>query len=425
MSFDRQDGTPTVGAVMVTTDPSGEGSRTVELPTDQPVNDDYVDLGTAGVVQFGTATARVSGIDVVDSSGNAQPATILPWPAALGSLPGLGGAPGGWLWYASAAERETVRPIVTSEPTGTPTPTPSDIATGEQLQTRIDPNGDRIVYGHDLGHDWEIGRIENSFELFLDGSTSPVAGSFSTTMGGSTQVDVGGGTFVIGIEDQTIQSFDVTTDATDQTPSTTIIGRWTPMRDGIGELGRLWVLALPGSDTGLESLNGDLPTFVSWPSQPLRDGSVIAGGSDGSVAWALRWHNDHCFMLLTLGADPGDTGASQCLPPWSDGSPPSMGGVYGSTRATVALVVTHRPPTTVRAPGLLKGNLQCEDINFESNFAGTTICIFSVEVGQTVTIDLDQNGDPLGGPYTVSANQGSIDISPPGVELQASPEPLP
>jgi hypothetical protein len=69
--------------------------------------------------------------------------------------------------------------------------------------------------------------------------------------------------------------------------------------------------------------------------------------------------------------------------------------------------------------------LRCEDINFESNFAGTTICIFSVEVGQTVTIDLDQNGDPLGGPYTVSANQGSIDISPPGVELQASPEPLP
>jgi hypothetical protein len=130
-------------------------------------------------------------------------------------------------------------------------------------------------------------------------------------------------------------------------------------------------------------------------------------------------------MLVTMGADQGDTGASQCLPPWRDGSPPSIGGVYGSTRATVALVVTHRPSTTVDAPGLLKGSLQCQDIDFESNFAGTTICVFPVEVGQTTTISLDQNGDPLGGPYTVTANPGSIDISPPGVELQASPQPLP
>jgi hypothetical protein len=64
-------------------------------------------------------------------------------------------------------------------------------------------------------------------------------------------------------------------------------------------------------------------------------------------------------------------------------------------------------------------------MDYEASFAGTTICIFSVAVGQTTTISLDQNGDPLGGPYTVTANPGSIDISPRGVELPPSPVPSP
>src|SRR6478672_7556572 len=121
-SFDRQDGAPAVGAVMVTTDASGEGSRTVGLPTDKPVNDDYVNLGPAGVVQFGTATSTVSGVDVVDASGNAERATMLAWPAELGSLPGVQGTPRGWLWYAGAGEPGAVRPIVAPGPNAVPTP---------------------------------------------------------------------------------------------------------------------------------------------------------------------------------------------------------------------------------------------------------------------------------------------------------------
>src|SRR4029077_6421475 len=98
-------------------------------------------------------------------------------------------------------ERGDVRPTLTSAPT----PAPSASApSAKQLQTRIDPDGSTVVYGHDLGHDWEIRRVDNAFELFLDGSTPPMAGSFSATLGASTQVDVGGGTFVIGIEDQTV-----------------------------------------------------------------------------------------------------------------------------------------------------------------------------------------------------------------------------
>jgi hypothetical protein len=415
-SFDRQDGTPVVGAVMVTTDPSGEGSRTVDLPTDRPVNDDYVDLASAGVVQFGTASGDVTGIDVVDASGHAQPVTLLPWPTGLATLQGTR-MPSGWLWFAGNTQRGDVRPTLASAPT----PAPSASApSAKQLQTRTDPDGSTVVYGHDLGHDWEIRRVDNSFELFLDGSTTPIAGSFSAALGASTQVDVGGGTFVIGIEDQTVQSFDVTTDATDQTPSTTIVGRWTAVRDGLGEQGRLWVLALPGSGTGLQLMRDDLPTFVSWPSNPLRDGSLIAGGSDGVVSWGLSWRNDHCIVLKTLGADPGNSGTSACLPPWSElKHDPLVGGFYGSTRSTSALVVTHRPATTVTSPDLNDGDLQCVDMDFESNFAGTTICVFPVEVGHPVTINVSQSAGPLNDAFTIEAEPGRTNL------IQTDPTPTP
>ncbi len=415
-SFDHQDGSPTIGAVMVTTDPSGEGSRTVDLPTDRPVNDDYVDLGSAGVVQFGTASGDVTGINVVDASGHAQAVTLLHWPTGLATLQGTR-MPSGWLWFAGNAERGVVRPTLASAPTTAPS---ASAPSAKQLQTRTDPDGTTVVYGHDLGHDWEIRRVEHSFELFLDGSTTPAAGSFSATLGGSAQIDVGGGTFVVGIEDQTVQSFDVTTDATDQTPSTTIVGRWTPMRDGAGEQGRLWVLALPGSGTGLESMNDDLPTFVSWPSSPLRDGTLLAGGSDGVVSWGLSWRNDHCVVLEAIGADPGNSGTSQCLPPWTDlKSTPLVGGVYGQTRATAALVLTHRPETTVTSPDLLDGDLQCDDYDMESNFAGTTICVFPVEVGQQVTVHLVRNGVAWGLPITVEAEPGRLNL----IQTDATPTP--
>jgi hypothetical protein len=159
---------------------------------------------------------------------------------------------------------------------------------------------------------------------------------------------------------------------------------------------------------------------VSWPSNPLRDGSLIAGGSDGVVSWGLSWRNDHCIELETIGADAGDSGTSQCLPPWTDlRSTPLVGGVYGQTRATAALVLTHRPETLVTSPELSDGDLQCNDIDMESNFAGTTICVFPVEVGQQVTVHLDRNGVPWGLPITVEAEPGRLNL----IQTDATPTP--
>jgi len=424
-SFDHQDGAPTVGAVMATTTSVDTGSRTVDLSTSQRVNDDYIDLGPAGIVQFGTATSEVSGIDIVDPSGGIQSAHRFSWPAALGSLPGVLAAPTGWLWYASAAERGTVRPLMASAPTAAPTGDPGASLEPGELPMKETSNG-FVIYGNDLGHDWQLAHENGRMELFLDGSTES-AGSFTFVIGSETQIDVPGGAFLISLRDKTVTDFAASIDATDQQPSTTIDGGWQRIQDVNGDDGRVWIVPLPGWGTGTEQANDDLPNFVSWPSSPLRDGTLLSGGSDGVVSWGLSWRNDHCVVLETIGADPGNSGSSECLPPWTDlKNNPLIGGVYGSTRATVAMVLTHRPPTTTTSPDLNDGALQCDNIDMESNFAGTTICVFPVDVGHPVEIHVSQEAGPLNEVVALEAEPGRLNQIQPGTtDATSSPSTVP
>jgi hypothetical protein len=420
-SFDRQSGAPTVGAVMVTTTGGAEGSRTVDLSTARPVNDDYLDLGRGGIVQFGTASAAVTAIDIDLPGGGTVTATMFPWSApAMPNLPIADGS----IWFAQTAERGDVHATLPPAPPSAPTPSPSDHA--GQLDTRQTANGDIVIYGHDLGHDWEIRHHDGAVEFFVDGAPDPT-NTFRFAMGTETQIDVDGGTFLLGVLDQTVHSLTVTTDATATQPSTTIQGRWAPTQDNSGAQARMWLVPLPGSGTGTEQRNNDLPSFDSWPSQPLHEGTSFASMSDGTVAYTLRYQNDQCVRLVTLGADSGNAGTSQCLPPWQNlGNDPMVGGVYGSTRATVALVVTHRPATSVTSPDLDKGELDCVDVDVESSFAGTTFCVFPVDVGRSVTVDLAQHGGAqnLNRPITVTARAGSIELTQSGsASSAASPMP--
>jgi hypothetical protein len=131
-SFDRQDGTPTVGAVMATTTAADTGSRTVALSTSQRVNDDYVDLGGQGVVQFGTASADVTGIDIADPNGGTVPAALIRWPDQLASLPGSDTGPTGWLWFAEASKRGS---LDVHAPTGSSAPSAPRVSEPGALRT--------------------------------------------------------------------------------------------------------------------------------------------------------------------------------------------------------------------------------------------------------------------------------------------------
>ena len=60
-----------------------------------------------------------------------------------------------------------------------PQSTPDTAPTSQHLQTRMDDNGKLVVFGHDLGHDWEI-RLNNGVtQFFVDGVENP-GGGFSS-----------------------------------------------------------------------------------------------------------------------------------------------------------------------------------------------------------------------------------------------------
>lgn len=411
-SFDMGSGEPRIGAALVTTDPDGaEGSVTQDPPAGGSDTEDTIqDFGDAGVVQWGTASPLVTGVDLVAHDGTATSATLMNWPDSLRNLPGADGGLDGSIWFAAVAARGEVRPTLTTDPTTATTA--SDTNARDRLATRETEGGGLVIYGNDLGHEWEIRRADGQIRFFVDGQLTPSDTVLSLATGGSTHIDVAGGTFVVGIYDPSVTSLSVAVDG-----GPTIHGRYLPGQTNLGEPASIWVLALPGSGTGIETIDSFLPRFTSWPTRPWTNGSVIAGGSDRAVSWALMYRDAHCIVLTTLGADAGDAGTSDCLLPWADleaeGGLPMIGGVYGQTRATIAMVLTHRPETSVRSTDLTEDELQCVDIDVESAFAGTTMCVFPVEAGHEVTVAVDQRGDALGGPYRIVAGQGRINLYAP------------
>ena len=141
----------------------------------------------------------------------------------------------------------------------------------------------------------------------------------------------------------------------------------------------------PDSGTGVSRGPSSLPTFVSWPT-PLYPDGLFGAGSDGVVSWGIAHHTDQCALVKVIGADPTDSGTSDCLPSWYEldrngDATPLIGGVYGRQNATVAIVLPGETPMTAsrRTP-------RCVTVRVESNFANTEFCVFSLPVGETTTV---------------------------------------
>ena len=414
--------TPQVEASLVTTQADRQGSVTQEPPKGgASIEDTYQDLADGTVIHWGTASPDVAGLGEVAPDGSSVSATMFRWPAGIRTLPGVSGALDGSIWFAIADQRGELHPQIFSSPQQTAGPSASATTAGSALDYITLANGTVVATGNDLGHTWEMRANDGTILLLLDGQLID-RGVTSFVNGSSTQIDVTGGTFWIGMHDPTVTSLSVTIDATEAAPASTVAGRWMPTMDNIGAPGRAWIMALPGSGTGLRSIDEDLPGFVSWPTVPLRPGSIMGGGGDGTVSWGLSWQDHQCVLLRVLGADPVDSGTSECLRSWYDlsgnGEPPQVAGVYGQQHATIAIVMPS--DTTVNNASCGEAaRIQCDEWRMESSYAGTAFWVTTIPVGQDLTLRLDHNGDDLGGPIRIQVTDGGIQVN--GVTATASP----
>lgn len=421
-SFSQHNGIPNVGAVLVTSGAGFESADVVDLPTTQDVLDGVASLGGGGVVQFGTAKADVTSIDI-DTSAGITPATLVRWPSGIRTLQGVDGYVDGWLWFAPGETVGQVRVSTLDEPTETVQPTPST-STGGQLQMRQEPDGTYAVYGHDLGHAWEIRHDTGNLVLTVDGTRYD---PFPMVDGEWRVFDVDGGSYVVGIFDTSVQRLWVTQQGSD----TSIEGRSMAAQDANGNQGRIWLIALPGTGWGtLENGVASRGWWISWPAvMNLRRGAVLRAGGDGTdVSWSLVYTDDHCVQLQVDTSSIG--GLGDCLPPWYDlernGGRPFLGGVAGQELAVITIVL---PADATIDSFRLSGDgadPDCTTILVESNFAGTQFCVFPLTVGSSATLTIaGMGGMP---PVRITAAPGGLDVSgavtlSDGVSASAAPSP--
>jgi hypothetical protein len=260
--------------------------------------------------------------------------------------------------------------------------------------------------------------------LYLDGSSTP-AGSVDMVNGRWGVIDVDGGSFVVGSFDDSVTRVWVAPQGSDEP----LAGGYANAQDRTGALGRVWLIALPGSGWGtLENGVATRGWWISWPSVTnLHRGAVLRAGGDGTdVSWSLVWQDDHCVQLQV------DTssiaGTSDCLPPWVDlernGGMPLVGGVFGQQSCGDR---PRAPPDAIIASFRTDGagpDPECPaPIRVESNYANTQFCVFPLAVGSSATITLDANGDPLGSPIGITAKPERIELTRGAGPIAASPTP--
>jgi hypothetical protein len=372
---------------------------------------------------WGTSPPDVTAIANVTPDGTPTEATLVPWPDEMRATVAEDEQPqlDGWIWFATVPEPgriETSRSVPQSV-------SPSRSTHAEQLRTRQTDAGDLVIYGNDLGHGWELRHEDGRIVLYLDGSSTP-AGSVDMVNGRWGVIDVDGGSFVVGSFDDSVRRLWVTPQGSDAS----IEGGYADAQDRTGAPGRVWLIALPG--TGWGTLENGVATrgwWISWPSVTnLHRGAVLRAGGDGTdVSWSLVWQDDHCVQLQVDTSSIAGTG--DCLPPWVDlqrsGGTPLVGGVYGQRLAVIALVL---PPDATIASFRTDGagpDPECPaPIRVESNYSNTQFCLLPLAVGSSATITVDAGGDPLGSPFGITAQPGSIDFTQ-GAMATAAPSPSP
>lgn len=401
-----------VGAIMVATDSTGTAARTVDLPTQQHIADDYVDLGGGSGVQFGTATADVIGINVDLPSNGTVAATVFPLPHIV--IPDLPSSDGS-IWFAETPKRGEVHAAYPSVPPASPTPDQQSPAPPGPLQTRTDANGNYVIYGNDFGHDWSFTqeRSDGTLMFSLDGA-EPSTG-YTYASGSSTQIDIGGGTLMLAFEPPTVDKIWVTSNV--EGSNVVATGRMAPAADYAASRANIWVVAMPGAGSGFAwSTDRVLPLAVTWPTQPTTTpGYVFGAGITDGVSWTQTWSENGCPTLQVVAStSTGDTGSVGCPVAWNDRAYPHsvsyVGGVYGQHHAVVLITGPENMCADVHADGDPQAGAFCSSsVAGVAPWSSTGACIVVIPVGETWRIQPTlKDGSAFGRTITITAKPGSI-----------------
>ncbi len=419
-TFSQEDHVATLGAVLVTTDPNAESAKLVDLPTSQSVLEDSVDLGSAGVVQFGTAKATVTGVDIVDSNGDVTPATLLPSPDGIRTLEGVNGAVDGSIWYAVGDERGGVEIHEASVPTRTDTsPPPTDQPVAERLSTSVNSEGVYVISGNDVGHDWELQQLRTGSLIFTIDGEAPDS-ELRLSPWSSTRIDVPGGAFTISVRPPGVKRIYVTSDVSGT--DTIAEGRWAPPADYAPEHWNIWVTPLPGAGVGYVWEGDDaLPIAEQWPAvtDPLPGDLLAAGRTDDVLSWDLFWAYDCPQLQVVAAIQDGDTGSAACPVAWDSATDQhevsSVGGVAGQHHAVVMMTGPDPIYADVQADGNPNAGGSCGgSVANVGPWADTGVCVFVIPVGETWIVQpTNRQEHAFGGAIRITARPGKIDVSGP------------
>ncbi|MGE5225965.1 MAG: hypothetical protein ACM3OO_03725 [Planctomycetaceae bacterium] len=372
-----------------------ETATTVDLPVPgQPVVE-----ASDPLVTWGTADGSVASIDAIGDS-RTGPATLVWWPAGIQTV-----APDvhdGWIWWAEVPYGRDASITGANGQTYllSQTRPPIDLA-GGRIPTTTAPDGTVTGTLNLFGRTWTFSDTKDGFLVSSGDSTIN-----SMLNGGSTMFDVAGGTLMLAQEGPSVSFVKVKVDG-----GPTINGWWMPAEDELGHPGRVWVIPLPGTGTGVKIADdGFPPSATSWPvhAAPFPGGVVMGGGQDG-VSWKLAYGDppERCLQVAFVAGDTASDPA-RCLGVPEPGVA-SLDDVAGETSSLVVVIAPAGSHVTTAGQVVYP---QCVDMPEGSGaYAGLNVCVAIVPVsaGDVTFRATDANGHLVpASPFTVRAEPGRL-----------------
>lgn len=389
-------------------------SASVTPPMASPFSATTLPVGTSTLV-FGGMASQVASIEVTGGDGQTVTPNTSAWPTTLEAFAAQDAPVNGRVWWAIVPSVDSVTATLDDGTTvsiddrsGSGPPSPAPEIDALRLDTTREGE-EWIATGEDLGATWEARTGLGHVAFALDGSE---AINFSVPIAGGTMVDGPGGSFHLWVDEPSAGPPTVVVDGTGEA----LVGRWMPAIEQLGKDARLWIVALPGSGSGLRFTSPDdyLPMAESWPtSRAPGPGVVASAGTNGvdDISWKLAYTDADCLVLAEVAGDPS-IGQTGCLD--GSGQQVSVSRALGDARSLIALVIPDADANGISStsPDVESPYGQCTTPG-DPVWEGQSICVITipndVEIPLRITAwDPDAMDDVVIDRWVVRVSDGQL-----------------